>query len=129
MKQKDIFVRWRNLLLAGLGCAGLILIFYLLGLRGIGIPCVFRKLTGFSCPGCGNSRAALALLRLDAMAALQYNLLFPVEFGYLGWVVLHCAGRYLKGGSVAYRPPWPWLDALVLALVLLWWPLRNWLGM
>lgn len=52
----------------------------------LGISCVFLDLLGFPCPGCGITRAALALLRLDLAAAWGYNpLIFamPYVFVYL----------------------------------------------
>ncbi len=125
MKQKNFSKRHRNLLLAGVGCGVLVLIFRLLAWQGIGIPCLFHQVTGLLCPGCGNSRAALALLRLDVAAALQYNLLCLLEFFYLGWVIFHCCRSYLRRGSFSYASPCIWLDAAVLTVVLLWWILRN----
>lgn len=125
MDKAAFFRRCRNLALAGLAAAAVGAVLCILGSQGIGIPCLFRLLTGWLCPGCGNSRAALALLRLDIRAALEYNMLFPLEIFYLGWVLLHCAAAYLKGGRFAYRPARLWLDIAILAAVLLWWPLRN----
>ena len=37
--------------------------------------CVFHQLTGFDCPGCGGTRAVLALARGDLLAAASHNLL------------------------------------------------------
>ena len=37
------------------------------------IPCFIREALGVSCPGCGMSRAALAVLRVDLLAALAYH--------------------------------------------------------
>ncbi len=129
MEQDKMKKRYRNLLFGGLGVLSCAVIFYILALRGIGIPCLFRKLTGWLCPGCGNSRAVLALLRLDLAGALRCNLLFPLEFLYLGWVIFWCCKRYLQGKKFSYWPPVPWLDAGILAAVLLWWILRNLWGM
>ena len=116
----------KSKLLLGLCAAGALgLLLYFLALNGIGIPCLFRKVTGFLCPGCGNSRAALALLRLDLRGALGYNLLFPLEFFYLGWVTVHCCRSYLRGNRFAYKSPCLWLDFGILTAVLLWWVIRN----
>lgn len=73
------------LTLAGLG------LLYLLYLKlfNLGIPCVFRKLTGYQCPGCGMTHAMLALWDGDFDAALQYNALsitvLPIICLYLGY--------------------------------------------
>lgn len=41
-----------------------------------GVGCIARTMTGIPCPGCGMTRAYLALLRGDAMAAAAYHPLF-----------------------------------------------------
>ena len=125
MKHKPFTIRHRRLLLAGALALAAGILFYFLARQGIGIPCLFYRFTGLQCPGCGNSRAALALMRLDFAGALGYNLLFPLEFFYLSWVVVHCCKSYLRGGRFAYRTPALWLDIAVLAAVLLWWVVRN----
>ncbi len=125
MTHEERAKRWRRLLLAGFGCCLAVLLFALLARQGIGIPCLFHKITGLLCPGCGNSRAALALLRLDFAGALQYNMLFPLEFFYLGWIIFFCCREYLKGNPFSYRPKHIWLDITVLILVATWWVLRN----
>ena len=117
--------RRRNLALLSLGAILVAGILCLLGYKGIGIPCLFHQITGLQCPGCGNTRAVLALLRLDLKAALAYNLMLPAELFYLGWVAFHSAKAYLKTGTFSYRPPIAWLDAALLAMLLLWWVLRN----
>lgn len=42
----------------------------------IGIPCIFHKITGLYCPGCGITRAFFALLELDITKAFHENALF-----------------------------------------------------
>lgn len=124
--KKHHFSRRHIVLFLGLiALLGLIFLFYLLAQRGIGIPCLFRSITGLECPGCGNSRAALALLRLDIAAAFGYNPLFFVEFFYLAWVLFHCTRAYLKGKPFGYKTPFPLMDIIILVAILAWWPIRN----
>ena len=39
----------------------------------LSLPCPIRWLTGVSCPGCGITRASVALCRLDFRQAVYYN--------------------------------------------------------
>lgn len=38
-----------------------------------GFPCLFRRLTGLYCPGCGGTRALRYLLQGQVMKSLYYN--------------------------------------------------------
>lgn len=40
--------------------------------------CPFDYIFGISCPGCGMTRALLALLRFDLLSAFYYHPLFPL---------------------------------------------------
>ena len=113
------------LLAIGTALAGAVAIFYLLARAGIGLGCPFYQITGLQCPGCGNSRAALALIRLDFKSALGFNPLFPLEFGYLLWVAGLSGRNYLKTGRFHYQPKWLWMDIALLVLVIIWGILRN----
>lgn len=83
-------------------------------LTGLGIPCLFHKLTGLLCPGCGVSRMCLSLLRLDFAGAWQYNpmILCLLPFGLA--VAVNVAVRYVKTGSV--RPD-KWANILVWIMI------------
>ena len=114
-----------HLILVNMGVLAAVVIYALLSRAGIGFSCLFRQITGLLCPGCGNTRAALALLRLDLPAAFAYNPLFLVEFFYLAWIIFHCSRALLKGKPFHYKPPLPILDIGILILVLSWWVIRN----
>ena len=57
-------------------------IFFLLGLAyyivtqltPLRIPCLFQKITGLACPGCGISHFCIRLLHLDFLGAARENL-------------------------------------------------------
>ncbi|WP_409346132.1 DUF2752 domain-containing protein [Paenibacillus sp. MBLB4367] len=54
----------------------------------IGVPCLFHELSGFYCPGCGITRAATSLLRLDFHQAFHYNpLLFFLVPMYITYII------------------------------------------
>lgn len=114
-----------KLLFVLLAAAFVCFVFFLLAKLGIGIPCLFYQVTGLQCPGCGNSRAVMALLRLDIAAALSYNFLFPLECFYLLWVGFHSCRSVLKNGKLQYKPPVTWLDISILVIIVIWWIVRN----
>ena len=125
MKLPKFSPRQRNILLLSLGIAAAMGLYCIAALWGWGLPCLFYQLTGLLCPGCGNSRAALALLRLDLSAAFSCNLLFPLEFFYILWVYAHCCKAYLKGKRFSYQPPCPVMDIIVLVAIVIWGVVRN----
>ncbi len=62
----------------------------------IGIPCPIKKLTGFSCPGCGVSRMCLALLDLDFEKAFVANPVLFVILPILICLAIASIIRYIK---------------------------------
>lgn len=53
-----------------------VLIYFFLSALGLGCP--FKYVFGVSCPGCGMTRAYIALLSLDIPKAFHYHPLFPL---------------------------------------------------
>ena len=84
--------------LAGAGC----LLLRLFDLEWVmeGGPCLILSLTGWYCPGCGGTRAFLALIKGDIAASLRYHpaVLYLAVFGivFMGWELLH----YLSQGRI-----------------------------
>ena len=57
--------------------------------------CIFRIFTGFPCPGCGLTRALIALLKGKWQISLQYHpLLLPVLFTLLTAFAAHTAEKF-----------------------------------
>lgn len=118
--------RLRTLLLA-YGAAALVLfgIWLLLCIYGLKLPCPFKALFRIDCPGCGNTRAVLAYLRLDFAAGFRYNYLFPLEALYILHVVALSSRHYLENGKYHYGNRSLALDVTVLVLLLAWTVVRN----
>jgi len=62
--------------------------------------CTFKALTGFACPTCGTTRAALALARFDFATALTH---YPLPT--VGWVVFLGGGLTVATMALVGRTP------------------------
>lgn len=90
-----------------------------------GQTCILRRLTGFYCPGCGGTRALLALLEGRPLRSFLYHpavlyaaLLLAAAF-FTGLIRLVSRGK-MRG--LSFRSVYLWFGA---ALVLANWALRN----
>ena len=101
------------------GCA------YLLWLHatGLGIPCPFRLITGWKCPGCGISTLFLLLAEGDLRGAYAANPFLFVTMPLLLAQIIYTT--YLKKCS---RPLPPWNQRLLfvyLAALIVFGVMRN----
>lgn len=53
----------------------LILILFLLFVLNIPVTCIFKSVTGISCPACGMTRAFISILHLNFLNAFLLNIL------------------------------------------------------
>ena len=63
------------------------------------IPCLFYTITGLYCPGCGITRMAVSLLRLDFEKAFYYQPVLLCSSPLLGACFGYQAFRYVKTGD------------------------------
>lgn len=92
---------------------------------GLAIPCPFRAVTGWKCPGCGVTTLCLALLRLDLAAAWAANPVLLVLLPLIALLLIRMAAGYVRRG---FWTPARWESALLWALVallLVWGAARN----
>ena len=86
--------------------------------------CTFLSLTGYKCPGCGSQRAIHALMHGDIVGAFKYNALLLVAIPWIA-LCLFAEVRRTRNPRMYSRINAPLLMWLFLALVVLWWLLRN----
>lgn len=89
------------------------------GAGGVGLPdawsiCLARRTFGLACPGCGMTRAMIALLQGDLAGAFRLHPLAPVlaleaSVVWAGW------GLWLAGRLTP--PPFVWVQAFLLGHV------------
>lgn len=92
---------------------------------GLGIPCVFRLVTGYRCPGCGMTHAAMALIHGQPKIAFREN---PLSLSVVPLLLFYGAYRaevYIRTARTDFRK-WEIVFLGVLwVVVLLFWLLRN----
>ena len=94
------------------------LVYYIfVSLTNVGIPCVFRLITGLQCPGCGVSRMLMALLRFDFVSAFHYNPAVLLTAPIILFCILRSDVEYIQTGNrpqKQYR--FVWITVLVILL-------------
>ena len=99
---------------------GAIIVFGFLNTRyNIGFPCVVNKLFGVYCPGCGLTRAGVAMMKLDFYQAFRYNalsvILLPLLF--ITIVAFFWEGIFNKSSFVSKIPISFWIVLFLLTLI------------
>ena len=91
--------------------AGALMLFFLDPAQTPVYPvCLFHRLTGLDCPGCGTLRALHALLHGHWVVALHDNLLMVISLPLLAWLGFRFAWNRIQGRSTRTpRPLWLWL--------------------
>ena len=87
--------------------------------------CLFRYFTGFTCPGCGSTRAMHQILHGDFLTAFTLNPLLLIAIPFLLFALLRYSVTVLRGGVP--RPnslPAPYIYAIFF-IVLSFWIFRN----
>ena len=69
---------------------------------GLAIPCLFRKVTGLLCPGCGVTGMCVALLHLDWRGAFSCHPVLFVLLLPLTAVLICGAAGYVQNGRFRF---------------------------
>ena len=87
--------------------------------------CMFKYLTGYDCPACGIQRAIHTLLNGDVVTALRYNYFLLISIPYFLAVAITTFCKSEIVSKMSYFVQHPKVVKVVLALIILWWIMRN----
>ena len=91
------------------------------GRSGFFPPCIFRSLTGFTCPGCGTTRALHEITHGHIFSAFMLNPLLVLALPFLFYALLRYSVTVMGGGVP--RPnamPARYIYALFFVIVSFW---------
>lgn len=95
------------------------------GKSGFFLACPFRKITGFTCPGCGSTRAMHRLIHGDVIAAFQFNPLFVLALPLLLYVLVRYTDAAIRGKTLnpnRLNAKYIWV---LFVVILSFWIFRN----
>lgn len=81
------------------------------GITGYGIPCIFRLITGFKCPGCGLTHAYIELFKGNLGGAIDHNILSVTLLPIIGIFLLYKAIILLRTGDISMKK---WENVLLI---------------
>jgi len=64
------------------------------------LPCLFKSVTHFDCPGCGIQRSFMLMLRGNWWASFKmYPALLPILFLF-AFLIVHLVGKFENGAKI-----------------------------
>ncbi len=92
---------------------------------GFAIPCIFYRITGLQCPGCGVTRMCLAIMRLDFKSAYHYNRLLFMISPIIIIIIAQQIYRYIRFNDIKTTKAQTAILILLIVLLVIWGILRN----
>lgn len=85
-------------------------------------PCLFHKITGLYCPGCGTARGFHKLLHGDLLGAWRMNQLTLLMLPFAAYLI---ASAYRRTPDSKLSSPPTWMGWVVIAAIVAYWIVRN----
>lgn len=101
----------------------LIIYYFLHHTFGVAIPCMFKEITGFYCPGCGITRMLFSIIKLDFYQAFRYNpFIFLLLIIYIGFLLIKIIIKIISNKDIKIPE---YVYYILILLLLIYWVLRN----
>lgn len=117
-RQKKVIKMLAVILTAGI-------VYFFITQLGFSIPCMFHKVTGFYCPGCGVTRMCIKLIKFDFYGAFRCNPAVFICLPFLGVIYAIRCYNYLKQKSSNNNLAIKIIEIMCLVLLILSGILRN----
>ena len=103
VKSDAVSTRRKRFLREGIRILGIgVIYFFWVCLTGVGIPCPFRLLTGYLCPGCGITHYCIAMLQLRFADAYSANPFLFVLMPFFILYGIYRTHRFIQTGRTEY---------------------------
>ena len=89
------------------------------------IPCVFKSITGFYCPGCGVTRMLKSMLVFDFYQAFRYNPLLFIFTPFILFLLFNYLYCYYKKKESLFKKMPKSVWNILLVITIIYWILRN----
>ena len=94
-------------------------------LIGRGIPCIFHEVTGLRCPGCGITRFATEMIKLNFSSALNSNYAAPIIVLFIAWTFIYTSAVYIRTGRLRVSAGNTAAEIIFLVFLIIWTIGRN----
>ena len=91
----------------------------------IRIPCIFKVITSFDCPGCGITRMCVAIAGFDFAAAFHYNPVIFVTLPLILGCLVYERVTYIRTGHNKFHPLHDILLGTEIAVLIIYGVIRN----
>ncbi|BED92844.1 MAG: DUF2752 domain-containing protein [Candidatus Paraimprobicoccus trichonymphae] len=89
------------------------------------IPCIFRKITGLKCPGCGITDFFLYLFNLDAVSAFKCNIAMIIIFPVLVYILIIQNIKYITKNDSKFEFKYVKSGYILVFLLIIYTFIRN----
>lgn len=89
------------------------------------LPCIFREITGYMCPGCGATRMCLAIIELDFKSAFNSNPILFITSPIILFLIYKSIQNYIAYGNMMLESKYEKIATFLVIIFILFGIVRN----